>query len=120
MKAFLAAFLAGALSVWAAGLDGRWAGTMEKVKGGPHGPLVEDYHLTLHQSGNTITGTVGPEGSDFEIQKARLENGKLTFEITVAEFLVAFDLQVNGDEITGQMESRKGYPILGKLRFKRQ
>ena len=93
---------------------------MEKIKGGPAGPPVEDYHLTLVQNGEAVSGTVGPSNADFEIKKAQFDGKKLTFEITVAEFVVEFRLELSGGELAGTMQSRKGPEILGKLRFKRE
>lgn len=113
--------LAAAL-VAAAELTGQWTGSMEKVKGGPAGPPVEEYHLTLNQQGNSITGVIGPNGADWGIRNATLTGSKLNFETSIAggKFLVAFDLDISGDEITGTMQSKKGPEILGKLRFKRK
>ena len=106
----------------AAELSGEWVGTMEKVKGGPAGPPVEEYHLMLTHAGDAITGVVGPKGANWEIQNAKLAGQKLSFETSVGggRFLIAFDLDVSGDEITGTMQSRKGPEIAGKLHFKRQ
>jgi hypothetical protein len=106
----------------AADLSGQWTGTMEKVKGGPAGPAVEEYHLTLQHNGDAITGAVGPKGANWEIQNAKLSGQRLSFETSVAggKFLVAFELDVNGDELNGAMQSKRGPEITGKLHFKRQ
>lgn len=115
-------FLLVALVLPCADLSGKWSGTMEKVKGGAAGPPIEQYQLTLKQSGSDITGTVGPGKADWEIQNAKLEGSRLTFETSIAagKFLVAFELQLNGNELTGTMVTKKGPPVEGKLRFERK
>jgi hypothetical protein len=121
MKRLLVVPFLAALTALAGDVSGTWAGTMEKVKGGPGGPPIEDYHLTLRQTADAIAGTVGPNGADWQIQNARLTGEQLTFETSLAggKIVVAFNLRVAADEITGTMQSKQGPPIVGKLRFKR-
>jgi hypothetical protein len=114
--------LLAAVLVPAADLNGQWTGTMEKVKGGPAGPPVEQYNMVLTQHGDAITGVVGPNGANWPIQNASLTGSRLNFDTSVAggKFIIAFDLEVGSDEMRGVMQSRKGPEIVGKLHFKRQ
>lgn len=122
MKRLIFLFLLVALALPCADLSGNWSGTMEKIKGGAAGPPIEQYDLTLNQNGGVITGTVGPVKANWEIQNAKLEGSKLTFETSIAggKFLLAFELQAGGNELTGTMVTKKGPPVEGKLRFKRK
>ena len=115
-------FLLAALALPCADLSGKWSGTMENVKGGEAGTPVEQYQLTLKQDGSAVTGTVGPGEGNWEIRNASLDGSRLTFDTSIAggKFLVAFELQLNGNELTGTMVTRKRPPVEGKLRFARK
>ena len=107
----------------AADFSGHWAGKLFKIKGGPDGPDVDDHYLVLRQTGSTVTGTAGPTRDDrFEIQNARIDGARLTFDISIPEagMKIAYELQQSGNALTGSMVSREGPEIQAKLRFQRE
>jgi hypothetical protein len=122
MKQLLALALMATLSVSATDLTGRWTGTMEKIKGGPDGPPVEEYNLVLRHTADAIDGTIGPDDAGWKIHDAKLDGSQLNFSVALGDgaILIAFSLRVHGDELQGTMESKKGPPIVGKLSLKRQ
>jgi hypothetical protein len=80
MKKILWFLLLGALTITAADPTGKWAGRFDVTNSG--GEKAETAFMDLKLSGNTVTGTVGPNaGEQMAIRNGRLEGNKLTFEV---------------------------------------
>jgi len=117
MKQILVLLLFSALALSAADLSGSWPGMLETAKG------VDDHNLTLRQSGNTLTGTIAFSRGKWDIQNVKLDGQKLTFEIMLTgatPWVLYYDLQVTGDEITGKVSAKQGPFPGGKVKFKRE
>jgi hypothetical protein len=83
----------------AANVSGKWSGEWEIGPDGEPGP----HYMILQQDGAKVTGTAGPR-PDYQmpIQKGAVSEGKLTFEVAVAETLaLRFSFTVAGDEMRG-------------------
>src|SRR5688572_9237792 len=86
-----------AAGLLAADATGSWTGTLTP-EGKESGPAL----LVLKQEGSTLTGTAGPDaGERHPIEKGKVENGNLTFEVPSGEVIMKFALKQEGDEITG-------------------
>lgn len=118
MKLVLLFFLlATALCLQAADLSGNWPGIVETIRG------VDTHNLTLRQSGNSITGVVSFSNRQWDIQAAKLEGQRLTFQITLSganPWVLFYDLKVDGDEIAGKLTAKQGEFPGGKVSFKRE
>jgi hypothetical protein len=123
MRPVLFVLLSTVLSLSAADFSGKWAGELRKIKSEADRPDVDTHYLVLEQKGTTVTGTAGAQReAQFDIQNAKLNGSRLTFEITLEGpgITVAYDLQLSGDTITGSIVSKRGPVLEGKLRFKRE
>jgi hypothetical protein len=108
--------LLASMALPAADLSGNWPGTLETARG------ADSHNLTLSQSGGAITGTITFLNRKSDIQNVKLEGQRLTFEITMSganPWVLAYDLQISGDEITGALSAKQGPFPGGKVRFKR-
>ncbi len=77
--------------------------------------------MTLKQSGGSITGTTGPKRDvQWEIKNARLEGGKLTFNVTTGALELAFQLDVTDDAISGTALLTNQDGISWKVRMKKE
>lgn len=113
-----------ALTLSAAGVTGKWSGSIERI-GGPLGGVRTDEHfLTLKQTGDTITGTAGPKRDvQWEIVNARLDGNILTFETSIprsANLVFVYKLELTGQELAGSMEFKPPKDVSWKLRLKRE
>lgn len=113
MRRLLFVLFSVVLTVAAADLSGKWPGTLETDRG------TDAHSLALQQKGEVVTGTVDFSGGKFEIRKAKLTGTKLGFEITVGSWVLRYDLQVNGNEITGTVKADSGPFPGGTVRFQR-
>jgi hypothetical protein len=114
-----------AVSAFGADVTGKWSGTIDLNRGGE--TKTDAALLDLKQDGNSVTGTVGPEqGNRFAIKTGRVEGNKIHLEVDPSDSapspgLIVFDLIVDGDRITGEMNGEAdGGRIQGKLDVKRQ
>jgi len=104
MKVFLL-LLCGALSMLAADATGNWSGTLTIVNGDGPTPAF----LVLKQDGDKLTGTAGGSKDRMrEIQKGKVENGLITFELTPDGGVMKFSLKLTGDEIKGDINAEQG------------
>jgi hypothetical protein len=98
---------------YAAGIDGKWEGTMEGGMGG--GPQKLSYEFKAN--GNKLTGTsVDPQGAKHEIVNGKIEGNNVTFDVPVdmngMKMTVAYKGVLAGDELkltfTFKMEGGAG------------
>ncbi|MEX2263629.1 MAG: hypothetical protein WD696_16860 [Bryobacteraceae bacterium] len=109
-----------AVSLIAADATGRWAGTLTvPTSDGSDkpGPAL----LVLKQEGAQLTGTAGPDANEqHPIEKGKVENGNLTFEVPTEDTIMKFALKHEGDEIKGDItREREGQTQRAKLAVKR-
>lgn len=81
-------------------LTGKWAGSFDVTNSG--GEKAETAFMNLTLSGNTVTGTAGPNAEEqMVIRNGKLEGNKLTFDIENGDESISFDLLFDGDTIRG-------------------
>ena len=109
--------LANMLSLSAADATGTWKGTFTPDNRDA-GPAL----VILKQTGNTVTGTVGPDESERnEITNVKVTGDTITFEVLREEGKMKFVLTQEGDTLTGQAtRERDGQQQTAKLNLKRE
>ncbi len=123
MRRVLFVLLLSVVGLSAADFSGKWAGELRATKSEAERPNPDTHYLVLEQNGPTVTGTAGPmRDAQFDIQNAKLDGSRLTFEITLEGpgITVAYDLRLSGDTITGTIVSKRGPVLEGTLRFQRE
>ena len=100
MAKFLFVFLSTSLLLCAADVSGAWSGQWEVSPDGGPGP----HYMILKQDGSSVKGTAGPQADQqMAFQNGRLENDKLTFEISVPGGpSLKFEFTVAGDNMRGR------------------
>jgi len=88
-------------------LSGTWDG-QAVTPDGTEVPLT----LTLKKAEADYAGTVGAMGQDFSLEKAKFENGTLTFEFLFSpggeSFRVTMELKLDGEKLAGTWTSDQG------------
>jgi len=84
-----------------ADLSGKWSGTFRTAGADHDVPQL----FILKQDGAKLTGSGGPDESEqYPIENPRLEDDKLTFELTTGEWKFSYRLKVAGPHLTGDLE----------------
>ena len=113
----VAVLLANALILPAADATGKWKGTLipENRDAGP--ALV-----ILKQTGDTVTGTAGPDESERnEIANGNVTGDRITFEVPRENGTMRFVLILEGDTLSGHAtRERDGQQQTAKLNLKRE
>lgn len=116
---FVAVFflLANVLTLSAADVTGTWKGTFTP-ENRDAGPAL----VILKQTGDTVTGTAGPDESERnEIANGKVTGNTITFEIPREEGNMKFVLTLEGNSLTGQAtRERDGQQQTAKLNLKRE
>lgn len=83
-------------------VTGKWTGNFTMTR--PNGEANDTTAvLMLKQTGNEITGTVGPnEDEQFTIQKGAIDGNKIAIEVDHNGHTIKFDLVLADDRITGE------------------
>ena len=103
----LAVAVLATLSLCAADLTGKWKGDAKR----PDGAVQSIILLDLKQEGSAVSGRVGRGETEESaaIENAKLENGKLTFEVSAGSSLYRVSLTAEGDSLKGAIiRSRDG------------
>jgi hypothetical protein len=101
-------------------VTGKWSGSFNVI--GPDGQTKDSTAvLVLKQNGSEITGTVGPnEGEQHEITKGKMEGDKITLESADGGLAIKFDLALEGDRMTGEVNAvGEGRTLKAKIDVKR-
>lgn len=108
--------LATGLMVSAADFTGTWKGTFTP-ENRDAGPAL----VILRQTGNTVTGTAGPDENERnEIANGKVMGDRITFEVAREEGTMKFVLTIEGETVTGQASrERDGQQQTAKLNLKR-
>jgi len=89
------------VALCATNVTGKWSGAM-KMEGGNDSKPV---YMILKQDGNKVAGSAGPnETEQHPFEGGKVEGNKVTFDVSLGggPGSMHFDLQVEGDQITGQ------------------
>ena len=106
-----------AFGLHAADLSGNWPGVLQTGRG------VDDHNLTLRLNGQALTGSVAFSNGKWDIRNVKLDGQKLTFEIALqgsSSWVLGYELNVAGDEMTGTVKALSGSFPGGKVQFKRK
>jgi hypothetical protein len=111
------ALMANALILSAADVTGTWKGTLTP-ENRDAGPAL----VILKQTGDTVTGTAGPdEGERNEIANGKVTGDRITFEVPREQGTMRFVLMLEGDTLKGQAtRERDGQQQTAKLSLKRE
>ena len=109
--------LASALVLSAADMTGTWTGTLTP-ENRDEGPAL----VILKQSGDTVTGTAGPDESErHEIANGKVAGDRITFEVPREHGTMYFVLILEGDKLSGHItRERDGQQQTAKLNLKRE
>jgi len=105
MKSILLSLLllaAATFALSATDLTGKWSGTVDLKQDGEAQtiPVI----MIVKQDGDKITGTAGPEDEQHPIQNGKIDGNKVTMEVDSGEALYYLELEVDGDQITGNVK----------------
>lgn len=116
MKKLACLLVAAALFAVAAAPDvsGKWSGTFS-----PEGGDQSSAYLILKQSGDTVTGTAGPDAStQWTIQEGKIAGQQLTIKVTNPDDNTVYKctLILDARHMTGDVEATvQGQTVKGKL-----
>jgi hypothetical protein len=101
----------------AADLTGTWKGTLTPENRDP-GPAL----VILKHTGETVTGTAGPDESErHDIANGKVMGDRITFEVPREQGTMRFVLTLEGDSLNGQVtRDRDGQQQTAKLNLKRE
>ena len=117
MKTFLclSILLLAAMTLSAADISGKWAGTFTATGGGE--THEETAFVVFQQKGTELTGSAGgDESHQFPILKGKIEGNKITFEVQSDGPLYKCNLILAGDHIKGDVTVvQEGQSIQAKV-----
>jgi hypothetical protein len=92
-------------TVWCADVTGTWSGPMEMKKGDE--TKADSAYLVLKQTGNEITGTVGPnEEKRLQITKGNVDGDNIYLEAIVeGENKMVLRLKLDGEKLAGELKA---------------
>lgn len=121
MRALVVGLLALA-SVLHADVTGTWSGPMSMTKEGE--TKDDSAYLVLKQTGNVITGTIGPnQEKRLDITKGTADGDNVVIEAVVeGENKLVLRLKLEGDKLTGDLkaEGPSAPPISGKMTLSKE
>ncbi|MGA8729220.1 MAG: hypothetical protein WB608_10760 [Terracidiphilus sp.] len=81
-------------------LSGKWEGSF-RVAGGEHEvPQL----FVLHEDGNKLTGTGGPDTVErYPIANGQVKGDRVSFELTTGDWKFFYDLKNTGQQMSGQL-----------------
>ncbi len=117
MRRLLCAVAVLSAALWAGDVTGTWSGPLEMKRDGE--TKADSAYLVLKQSGNEVTGTVGPnEEKRRPITKGTAEGDNIYLEAVVeGDNKMVFRLKLDGDKLSGELkaEGATAPPISGKM-----
>jgi hypothetical protein len=107
--------MAGTATVFAADITGTWTGTVK----GPDGNEFP-VSFTFKLDGATLTGTVqGPQGDPIAISDGKVDNDKISFNVSFNGMTIKHEGTIAGDEIKLTTKADQGDFPGGELVLKR-
>jgi hypothetical protein len=112
----VAVFVFGLALAWLSGVQaaeekakGNATGTWKSTFKAPNGNTIETT-FKLKQDGNKLTGTVtGRDGKEVKIENGKIEDGKVSFQVTRMfndqKFTLKYSGKVEGDSIKGKLQA---------------
>ncbi len=89
-------------SLVAADMSGKWSGSVVSSREQP-----QSIYVILKLDGNQLTGSAGPSASEQRpMQKGKVQGDRLTFEVPAGKGTFVFDLKMEEDQISGDLEFR--------------
>ena len=117
MRKLLCAVVMFSATVWSADVTGTWSGPMEMKRGDE--TKADSAYLVLKQTGNEITGTVGPnEEKRLPITKGNADGDSIYLEAIVeGENKMVLRLKLDGEKLAGELkaEGPTAPPLSGKM-----
>lgn len=114
--------LAMAAMTWAADFTGTWSGPMEMTRNGETRP--DTAHLVLKQTGDEVTGSVGPNAEkQTSITQGTVTGDEVVVEATTPNNGIRFvlKLRLEADKLVGTLDAKSpdGESMTGKLTLTR-
>ena len=108
MRGIFCILVLGVLALVAApdtNITGKWTGSFNLIS--EDGQTKDSTALlVLKQTGNEITGTVGPNDDEqHAITKGMIDGDKITLESADGALTIKFDLKLTGDRISGDVNA---------------
>ena len=101
MRKIVAILLLFVSTAVAVDLSGKWSGTFRATGADHDVPQL----FILKQDGSKLTGSGGPDASEqYPIENPRIDDDKVTFEITTGEWKFRYQLKISGAHLTGDLE----------------
>jgi hypothetical protein len=100
----------------AADVSGKWSGSFKMMR--PDGEARDGTALlVLKQTGNEITGTVGPNEGEQHPAKGKIDGDKITLESNDGGVVIKLDLVLTGERIAGDVNATRedGQTMKAKL-----
>jgi hypothetical protein len=115
----LCVMLLAAISLLAADVTGKWSGKI--LAKTPEGEQELTAYVVLTQDGNKVTGTAGPDaGEQYPIENGKIQDGKLTFQVSAGGGTLSFAVKPDGDRMSGDAKlERDGQTMTGVLSIAR-
>ena len=119
MKTFVCTLLIAicAITALAADVSGKWTGNFT-----PEGQDAQSAFVILKQSGNTLTGSGGPdENEQWPIANGKIDGNHVTGDVTAPDGSVyKLDVVIDGDKAKGEITANHdGQNIKGKIELTR-
>jgi hypothetical protein len=121
MKSLFLALLFSAMTLSAADVTGKWAGSFQ-VKNGGGEKQNQPAYLILKQEGDKLTGTGGPgEDRQEAMISGKVDGNKVVFVAEREGRVMNFTLQVDGDSMKGELtrENQEGEKQTAQVSLKR-
>lgn len=103
---FVAALALFTVSAFAAGIDGKWAATME----GQNGPMTTTF--TFKADGDKLTGTVSGRNGEAPIEDGKIEGNNISFVRTMErngeKMQIKYSGTLSGDELKLKVTTPRG------------
>jgi hypothetical protein len=98
MKLLLTSLLL-TLSIFAAGIGGKWTGTfIDPTEASKNEGMV----LIVTQDGNTLTGTAGPTADEqMAISNGKVDGNNVTFDLKAEQVMIHFTLRLVDNHLKG-------------------
>ncbi|MBI3471814.1 MAG: hypothetical protein HY013_10705 [Candidatus Solibacter usitatus] len=117
--------VAAALVAAAAGVAGKWGGSIEVADSNSNSPHVTPVDLELEQNGAALTGKIGRRGDADRvvIKNGKVDGNKVYFEASSSETAspMKFTLTLENGKLTGEMRGAvESGQIAGKVSLARQ